>query len=205
MDGGNSGPCALDAASSGLLALWRRRPGAALNREVLNAAARPLPRGELGHEREGTPGRFANQILASGTMTRSTMGRRPLAGGLTAATPFSWKRARRVTVASWRRGDRDSGAVPLSDDVSTFRGEGVGARGRCLSVGQRVSLLGDDSEGVRDHGRSLEVRRAEEEVGTLARNSSSRSSTLLARRYAKMPETTAILDRDDRLRLSRAR
>jgi len=108
-------------------------------------------------------------------------------------------------VALWRKGDRDSGAVPLSDDVSTFRGEGVGARGRCLSVGQRVSLLGDDSEGVRDHGRSLEVRRAEEEVGTLARNSSSRSSTLLARRYAKMPETTAILDRDDRLRLSRAR
>ena len=29
--------------------------------------------------------------------------------------------------------------------------------------------MGDDSERVREHGRSLEVRRAEEEVSTLAR------------------------------------
>ena len=35
--------------------------------------------------------------------------------------------------------------------------------------GTEVSPLGDDSEGVREHGRSLEVRRAEEEVSTLAR------------------------------------
>jgi hypothetical protein len=83
-------PLCIRRVSSGLLAQWRRRPGATLNREILNAAARSLPRGELGHEREGTPGRFANQILASGTHARSTIGRRecPLVGGLTAATLF---------------------------------------------------------------------------------------------------------------------
>jgi hypothetical protein len=40
-------------------------PRAALKREILNAAARALPRGEIGREHEGTLGDFAKPILAS--------------------------------------------------------------------------------------------------------------------------------------------
>jgi hypothetical protein len=65
-----SGPSALDEvrsgrlrsrrATSGSLAQWRRRPGAALKQGGSHAAARSLPRGERGREHEGAPGRFAN-------------------------------------------------------------------------------------------------------------------------------------------------
>jgi len=54
----------------------------------------------------------------------------------------------------WRKRDKDSRAVPLSDDVSTFRGEGDGPDVVALSVADDVSTF-----------RGERVSRSDREIG----------------------------------------